>query len=299
MGTNEKEIAYSVITKIFNEKGIILNEVSDGTLKEMIHAVDIIGKKSDPITNKDELVIQKYERGLSSMLSNYPQLKPVATDIAAGFEQICTDATEERSNVIKASTYKALKENGVNITISKELLEIEEIVNVLYNISHSPGLSAQIAVQNIQELQEHTKLISDQYYKFDKKGVEKELIKLTEWCEKKEAEIKTPVFKKFQKIISSAVSLVSAILTNKPEAIEKKKEFQKNINTLFVDSKELGEYLKNIKSTLASYSTNNINKVPSNDSHQETKIKAITGKADNVTSPQHLKPNIKGGFTRS
>ncbi len=32
MGTNEKEIAYSVITKIFNETGIILNEVSDGTL---------------------------------------------------------------------------------------------------------------------------------------------------------------------------------------------------------------------------------------------------------------------------
>lgn len=45
MGANEQEIAYSVLTKIFNEKGIILHEVSDGTLKEMIHAVDIIGKK--------------------------------------------------------------------------------------------------------------------------------------------------------------------------------------------------------------------------------------------------------------
>lgn len=89
-----------------------------------------------------------------------------------------TDVTEERSNVIKAATYKALKGNGVNITISKELLEIEEIVNVLYNINHSPGLSAQIAVQNIQELQEHTKLISVQYYKFDKKGVEKRINKI-------------------------------------------------------------------------------------------------------------------------
>ncbi|WP_341758383.1 hypothetical protein [Candidatus Tisiphia endosymbiont of Ditula angustiorana] len=294
MGTNEKEIAYSVITKIFNEKGIILNEVSDGTLKEMIQAVDIISRRTDPIKDQDELIISKYEKGLSRMLSDYPKLKPSVADIAAGFEQICTGATEERSNFIKNVTQKALNES-----IAKDFAKIKEIVDsvcqLTMNTDNFGSLSILIGKQNAKELQDHSKSIYSQFQKCNINSVEKEFKKLAEWCEKKQEVIDAPVFKKIKRVISSAVSVISAVISNKPNASEKVNEFKQNISSLVDDNEWFSKYLADTKSIIR----NNINKVPSNDSHQETKIKAITGKADNVTSPQHLKPNIKGGFTRS